>query len=440
MNKTILLFLSCCTLSLTLLSQNNSKLPIIIKGTILSEKNEPLPYANIHNRTRGIGSISNYEGYFEILIQSYTDTVLITYVGYQPTHIILDSNKNFYQLNLKTNVQMLNAVEIKATNNDYLYDLIIACRRNKSKKIDKSKAYYQLKSFINNNQVELVENFYNAKLNSYNLKHLDLKVGRLGLKKVNQQIFMSLESSRAINLHDLFEIKHWFPNQPLNEVKRRIKKYFYLDLIQKYLDLNGDTIIQMELTPKKDKSRLFTSNLWINKNTEQILKVEFDGKNLSKHPFIPLFKDDTLRDMDIHIVKTFKKIEDHMVLEHIDFRYQFDYLSRNNSSYRVNTEAVIQFYDFGEKFELPYFQYPLNVRLNDYRKINAFPNNSFFWENHNELVVKDRVDSNALFLSDERTYNSQHVFSKSKEDGLAIYESPYISWKGNRVIFKPYKK
>ena len=116
-----------------------------------------------------------------------------------------------------------------------------------------------MKSYINNEQIELVENFYNARLNGYNLEKLDLKNGRLGIRKVNKKVFMSLESSRAISLHNLFEPKPWFPNQPLNEIKRRLKKNFYLDLIYKYQDKSGDTIVQLELKPKRNISNFFTT-------------------------------------------------------------------------------------------------------------------------------------------------------------------------------------
>ena len=102
--------------------------------------------------------------------------------------------------------------------------------------------------------------------------------------------------------------------------------------------------------------------------------------------------------MDIKIVKTFRKIDHRMVLDHIDFKYQFDYSSHHGESFRVNTQAVIQCYDFNNLFHIPFFKYPYNANLNDYRKINAFPYNSFFWNYNNELRIDDKIDSNSLLF------------------------------------------
>ena len=49
-----------------------------------------------------------------------------------------------------------------------------------------------------------------------------------------------------------------------------------------------------------------------------------------------------------------------------------------------------------------------------------------------------KLIATASFLNDPNTYKKESVFSKTKHIGLGVYEAPYVIWKGNRIIFKPF--
>ena len=138
MKKYLFFLFYCISIPTISFSQeNNTITPINISGTIFSEKNsEPLPFANIHNISSSLGAIfSNFKGYFEIAINSFNDSIIVSYIGYQPLVIPLKKDTTSYQIKLKESVQMLKTVDITPINNDHLFDLIIACRKKTRKEI-----------------------------------------------------------------------------------------------------------------------------------------------------------------------------------------------------------------------------------------------------------------------------------------------------------------
>lgn len=409
---------------------------IKLTGFVLSELDSTaLPYATIYNKSTNKGSISNEIGYFEIELVDPSDSIFISYIGFTKQLIPFTNKTSSYYL--KEDLININTVKIVAEDESYLLDLIVKTRENQNEELVKSKAYYELKSYINQNQIELVENFYNAEISGYDLDELYLKAGRVGLRKTNERLFMSLESSKAISRQPIFNGSSWFPTHPLHLSKRKIKKLFYYELDKKYLDDQKDTVLLIHLFPKYNKQSSFETWIWLKPTKNQILKLKFKGKNLQKQPFIPLFEGEKIENVNLHLVKTFQEIDSKMVLKHIDFKYDFDYINRGKETYHVNTKALIENYDFDKEFNLPYFEYPRKY-LNDYRKIQALPYNDFFWNNHTELSLKHQLDSNKQFLSLLRTLKIQELFtSRDKKSGY-VFESVYVPWSGKRILIREY--
>lgn len=144
---------------------------VSIEGRVLNKKTKaPIPYANVYNKTLDKGTITNTDGYFRIQTNSETDTVRISFVGFKDQVIDLGGQINFRTILLEENVLLLGEVTITPQDNSYLFDLLKACRKSASNTEKASKAYFELKSTIDDNQVELVEGYYNVDVTGYALK------------------------------------------------------------------------------------------------------------------------------------------------------------------------------------------------------------------------------------------------------------------------------
>tara|TARA_R110002096_G_C14633624_1_gene725072 strand:- start:448 stop:2181 length:1734 start_codon:yes stop_codon:yes gene_type:complete len=409
---------------------------LVIEGTVSdSLSGEELPFATVYNHSLNTASITNTEGYFKLEIESWSDSVVISYIGYKNKTVSLIQSKKSYNIQLKENIYQLSAVSIRAKDYSYLYDLIIACKEKQSEGIQHAKAYYQLKSYIDNQQIELVENFYNASIKGYNLLNLKLKTGRIGLQKINRSLFASLNSSKAIMLHKLFTPSDLFPSSPLEYNKRGIKKKFYLELFKVYTDENLDTIHIVYLYPKKNKQDYFSCKLWINASDTTFLKIELEGSHLKDFPLMPIYNSHRLSQKNLKITKTFKTEGGETYFKHVDFHYDFLYHRENEKAIWVRTEAVLFTYGQDSLFYLPLYQ--LNTsNLTDYQKLSIFPHNTFFWEFNNELKLNYKIDSNHLFMSDTNTISNQSYQFKQAINLTEFFNYPAFKWSKTRFSVK----
>ena len=92
----------------------------ILSGTILNEKNVPLPYVNIISMNSGKGTISNENGEFSIDINSLNDTNTIRFqsIGYKTVNYNIKNLKSNSFIQLSENIYNLDEILIISTTQD----------------------------------------------------------------------------------------------------------------------------------------------------------------------------------------------------------------------------------------------------------------------------------------------------------------------------------
>ncbi len=400
----------------------------------------PLPYVKIHNKTTKIGTISNQEGYFKIEAITTSDSILVSFIGYKKKYLNLANLQDFQTIYLEEEGLLLSEVVVEPSDNSYLISLIQTCRKKAPTKSTTAKAYYELKTFDQTKQIELVEAFYNIDLRGYDIENLNLKAGRLALQNVNNRYFASLESSRAITQLQLIKKNDYFPTSPLELSTKSLKNNYYLYLKNKYLNEANDSIYLIEFTPKKDSTRFYSGDVWVNKSQNQVIKITLNCENCQIHPFLPMFPGDSIARVDFNITKTFSEHNQNLFFNHIDFDYTIAYVSRLGKTeemrYTIETKAVLYTYNFETIFTLPHFDFP-NFEIADYRKINAFPYNPFFWEIANdESRLVDQLDQNQRFFEDTNSLNNKTIYKSIPNNRSGLLEHPYKTWSENRIIFR----
>ncbi|MFD1552197.1 hypothetical protein DNU06_00125 [Putridiphycobacter roseus] len=431
----VILFLGISACGFTQKHQSND-----FQGYVLSAVDQTqIPFAVIFNHALQKGVLANENGYFEIPYAALSDSVTIKVIGYKTYFLKIAPQQQPRKVYLQEKNQLLSTVTVNGIDNTSLFNYLIKVQKKATQKKRQSKAYFYLKTYINQKQIELVECFYNASIRGYDIEELFLKSGRFGLQYYNRNLFVSVESAQALNLNKLLQETPFFPINPLQLSKRGLKKTYRIKRIQKYLNEDKDSTFVLKLTPKDTSGNYFYAKIWYNQNTHQLEKISLNCPHAIRHPFSPLFPTDKILNIDLSITKTFKKIVQQSFLEHLDFNYALTYQNRLDSIFTIHSTAVVQMYDFKELFFLPILSFS-EQDLGTYRKLNAFPFNPFFWQNHQELKISDESKENNTFYKDSKTITNQTFFKSSLPNKTNFFEHSFIQWTGKRILFKPNEK
>lgn len=411
-----------------------------IEGRVINAKTkEPVSFANVYNKTLQKGTITNDDGYFRVVTSGTRDSIMIIFIGYETQVVRLAAHQDFYTIYLEESTQLLREIVVTPNDNLYLFDLLFKCRSKASSFQTNAKAYYELKTFRDEQQIELVEGYYNAAIAGYELSGLTLKAGRLAMQPYNNRFFASMESSTAITAMKLLSNNSNFPDSPLELSKREMRKNFDLSLDKKYVDDNADSIYVITYEPTDKAGLFFDGSVYVNKTNNTILKITLNCLNCKKYPFQPIFPGDTISNVSFAITKTFTTQQGHTVFNHIDFTYVIDYRSRVGEAYAqtyaIKSNAILYAYDFSKTFLIPAFNVT-DGTYSDYRKINAMPYNDFFWHYNDEYRLKDGDDSNELFFNDTFSFTNKTIFKTNPLMKSRLFQHPYIIWSEDRVFFK----
>jgi hypothetical protein len=416
-----------------------------VEGRVIdSLTREPVPFARIFNRTTKQGTISSEDGYFRIELSNSIDSVEVRVVGYKT--MVTNLNPSFNTILLEPNAKDLSEIEISVADDAGLFDLLQKCSKYRTTH-KKAKGYYTLASYLDTAQVELVEGYYNLGLENYDLDEMDLKSGRLALQTFNDRFFTSQSGSNAISQLRTFNKNDFFPQTPLNLKKKEAKTLFRLELLYVYVDENLDSVYVIKYRPKGKSSNNFEGRIWLNINQALVQKITMNCSACEIHPFLPIFPTDSINNVDMRITKTFSISEGLAVFNHVDFSYRVNYVSRpgkeEQRKYAVETKAVLYAYDIDSSFQLPNFNF--GQPTNDYRKINAFPYNSFFWEMNDEFDLNHQNDRNQAFFNHPASMTNVQFFKSSnanwkyrneQEKKSGYLEHPYVHWSKNRVFLR----
>ncbi len=377
----------------------------IVKGAVRDSKTkEYLPYCNVVIKGTNRGVITNSDGAFSISVDITKDIIVFIFLGYETYTISAEKLNQKKEIFLIKKEFKLNEIIIKA-DVDFLYDILEKCKKKLSQnKTDHiTKVYYGLETQSKERQVELVECFYNANVKGTNVDELLFKNGRTGLAKMDGNYFVTLSSSKAICQLNLLNKNNYFPTIPLQLNKKGMKKTFILEM-----GTYDSKIFNLKFKPNTNNSNCFNGEIWIEKETFKLLKINLFVNKTDKHPFIPIYPGDSITNVSFDISNTYKLENDDIVPDHINFNYHFNYYSCRDTNvvlYRkflkrdITSKGIMYFYDYKNPFIIPYFEY--NNDFDDYRKMSLIPYNEVFWDNNNPVQLTQKQNETIKLFAQE---------------------------------------
>ncbi|MEI6124867.1 MAG: carboxypeptidase-like regulatory domain-containing protein [Bacteroidota bacterium] len=418
----------------------------LIQGTVKDSKTKiPLSFCNIAIKGTTRGTLTNKDGVYQIVVNTAKDTLLFSYLGYNQMAIAASSLNSGKVIWLNPKDIVLQETIIYS-DDDYLFKILEKCRKNlrSDNNESQSKAYFELETQIKNQPAELLECYYNGYLKGISIDELRLKNGRIGLAIIGSRVFNNWQSSLIISKLDLLNKNMYFPSIPFQYSTKEMKKTFNLEMV------NSDKgTYHIKFTPVKDMHEHFSGDVWIDKQSLLLLKINLLNLDASIHPFVSTW-DDSIRNVSLDIKQTFKQEGKVIFPELTQFDYSLMYISGSGKgrlsetilpdmARTINSSCVLYFYDYNKPFILPYFQYSND--LGDYSEISMIPYNNVFWDNNKALLLTENqktklgLISNDGYLINFKEGNYGQDFCKALFDSTKGYHTNYTFWTPNKRIF-----
>jgi len=377
----------------------------VVRGLVRDSKTkEPLPYCNIAVKNDRRGTITNGDGVFSIPVSLRRDTLLFSYVGYEMLVIPAARLSREKEIFLERKGIQLQEVTVHA-NDDFMFKILDRCRKTLYEDgVDHvSKVYYGVETRTDQQPVELLECYYNAYFQGPFISRMGFRNGRIGLAELDNRYFLTLNTSKAISELPLTNKNEHSPQLPLQMTLRELKKKYLLEM-----EYSDDKMYKIKFRPRKEPGWYFAGEIYIEKNTDRLIRIDLTVENAAIHPFLPLSPKDTLSHVDLKITRTFRTEGGAYLNDYISFNYDVRYKSvRDSVSPRVpfiftrniHTKGIMYFYDYDDPFILPYFEY--DPGFDDYRKMSIIPYNEVFWNNNNKLLLTEKQKSDLGFFAQE---------------------------------------
>lgn len=410
---------------------------IRVSGIIADKQTQkPLSYVRVYCLQKSVGTLSSQNGYFELKDMEVNDSIVFSYLGYDKLVLTAEKIPKQDTIFLSSKSNLLNEVQVYAED-EWIYKLITTSKKTASFKPLTAKTYFQLESYIDKKQVELIECYYNGIFNGYELNDLLLKQGRFALAPYGgDRLFISTETTRAFILHRLFDENDLFPVSPLQLSKKELRKKFKLVLLSCAKSDEGRTICQVSFKPRDTARTSFEGMVWLDSLSGEIHRVTHRLVNAATHPFAMIARPDGIQQVDLEFTETFIERNGSMYINSIDFDYQINFKYReNDSTQKVRGNAVLYAYDYEDRFDLPKFNYTDGM-YGDYVKILATPYNIFFWKNQREFSLSDDNGKNERFFLENGNNLPQFMPHNKADSAVWRFEKPYIQWSKNRVVFR----
>jgi hypothetical protein len=423
----------------------------VLQGLLLDQQTQfPLAYANIYNHTTDQGTISDESGYFLIPLSAKEDSIEISFIGYRTLTLVepFEQKQRFY---LEPYAMDLGTVVVTADTEDDSWKWIKEVKKAYQPEDFSSKVYYQMKSFIDQEQVELVEAYYNGSFEGVDINQLKLKCGRSGIQAKEGRYFVNLESSTALASQLLFNHKTSFPSTPFSISNRKMKRIFKFWTKQMYANEKGDSIRVVRFVPRSEQRENFSGSAFIDQKRNALIRLDLEIEDAVLHPFQPIFPDDQLRRVGMHMKRVYRINErNQSEFEQLDLKFTIDYVSNRSTlesnpnavkAYEVECRAVLQAYD-RNTFELPAQNLP-DVAMYDYILFRTYPHNFDFWAKANEFSVEDYQGANQAFYDDSSTFTNRDLrfYAGKAQKKTPFVQYAFKTWQPEeRVFFKEQKQ
>lgn len=384
---------------------------------------EVIPFAKVYNVSEKMGTSTMSNGSFVLSNVSAGDSILFYSFGFVKKIIAAENVRYSDTVFLSPAVHVLSNILVLA-DNSFLYDIIHKAKKNRTVIETVAKSYLELSSYSDEDQLELIQGYYNAYYNGYDLTQLKTVNVRFGIRPKWQTFYSSISAAKVFLKHQLFEKNTLFPSNPFSLSYGELKNKYILTLHSK-LKQNGKTSYVIGFEPFNKKEDLFSGAVWIDSAECSVQKIILEKKNATSYPFAPILDNVILSNVDLKITKAFSCKNDTTRVNYIDFEYSYSY--KNKFAFNIKTHVTLQSYDYTSIFVEPFFNFPKERELShELNELYIIGYDKLFWDCMDEYKPSSNTYRNNLFYADSLT--------KFYYDAWPAKGNIYVTW-GNMKRF-----
>lgn len=411
-----------------------------VHGVVVdSYTNEVLPLVQVSSKRLKRATQTTNDGVFSLELDSKFDTLNFSLLGYELIQVLglnLEIKDTVY---LSPETHFIDEVVVLA-DNSALYELVSSCKKHQPKEKAIAKSFVEIQTFSNDKQLELLQGYYNAEFDGYELVDLKTKNVRFGIQPIDQMLYSSLSVSKIFYEHKLFESNELFPGNPCMYSAKELRKKYQLFLNSRFHE-DKKTIVVISFTPKDKKESLFSGKIWIDSASNKILQLQLQINNTSKFPFESIYDFEKIKAVDLKITKVFDIDSEQFRPKLIDFDYKFEFISKQNDTVPIRSHATCHAYDFVNPFINPKFNFSKEREMSRlWSEILIIEYDSSFWKCTKEFTTSSDQEKSLLFLNSSSTISNTQIFglNRSKSDSLSKKTlGIYRPWNGTtRIFFK----
>lgn len=392
------------------LSSTNANCQFIqtINGIISNEIGEPLPYANILITPSGLRNVSNADGNFSTRVDSLTDTITVSYIGYHSYSIVASNflNLNKGKILLKEGTKQLNEVdvkEMKLSPVDILKEALAKIPLNYPASSLMLEGFYREKSKVKTNS--FAKDGIEKKLgNGYKVSEAIFEIYQPGYsgKESKQNVLLELVKSRRVDVKKnddsnvdtlVSNSMATFPSKsnPYTPFEYDLRRAGELDILDSFEEY--------------DYTQSFAGML----DNRPILRIDFDQKdkiNRCLYKGYALLDANSLAFVEINYRYSKKKIEKAFSMHLLGIGMTV--LDKN-----VN----IKFRSDGDRWVLNYAKIDYSFKLDIDRKMKGKKVDASFEINQSSEMLITKVESRAgIPISGDKLFGRRDKLDKNISD------------------------
>lgn len=301
-----------------------------------AETGDFLPYTNIQVMNTNYGTVSNNDGQFRITLDSASYTLTFSLIGYASKSITIGSSQKT-EIDLQPISYMMG--EVVANSLTWAEKFILeAIKKNEKRK--KKLHYYIADAYSKTTFSTKSLGIFGLSESISRIQFLepDLHKEKLIVHKVSPNLksipYEAIAINQSINLlNQSSKAGNFFIINPLSQ-----NTFEYYDFYLKdKTNINGDTVVVLNIIPKKNNIPLFEGELYFLIDTHQLIEANLSGnQNIKNATFdsLKLYQKYSLKD-SIFNLPSFTKFSMRMNFAVYKFVYQQEYTIMN---YSINKE------------------------------------------------------------------------------------------------------
>lgn len=304
---------------------------------------EPLPYVNLKLMGVPSGTITDFDGFFSIVVPPAADSIIVSYVGYKKERLLVSSKQPNMQITLYPDADEIEAVLVKPGVNPALV-IMNKVRKNKKLYNPEKLEYYEYESYnkvqlavdnvtekfkerrifkaveplfdtvsaftdTNSNKVlpvfvsESLTDYYYRK-NPRRTKEM-IKATRVKGVGVGEESYVAQLLGNTFQQYNFYENNLYILDKDfISPLSFQAKSYYYFWLIDS-MQVDGEKTYKIQVSPKNPKDLVFHGFVWItdgkfalkrlaleitqeaNLNFIEILKIQQEFEEVSPNDWLP---------------------------------------------------------------------------------------------------------------------------------------------------------